>query len=279
MNRMRRPTALAAVLLALIPIGASAITTHKRGVKILGGAIAAPGQFPFMAILMDSRAKHAVDGAFCGGEVIAPRVVLTAGPCVEGSNASEMDVVAGRTRLTDEASGARIKVTKIVQYPAYNDKTVTGDVALLQLATPAPVTPIPIAHTGDGTAQSPGTRVMVIGWGATQEGGNISDELRFVRLTIRSHGYCDDIYGPIHDNQQLCVGSSRANEDSCQGDSGGPVLSGTGDQTRLIGTVSYGQGCGEANTPGVYARTSFFAKWIDDNVAVLNGDTPPPPTP
>src|SRR5213080_4565719 len=121
-----RPTApvVALLALAIVPASAGAIASPKRGVKILGGAVAAPGQFPFMAVLIDSRAKHAIDGAFCGGEVIAPRVVLTAGHCVEGSNASEMDVLVGRTRLSDESSGARIKVTKIVQNPAYNDKTV-----------------------------------------------------------------------------------------------------------------------------------------------------------
>jgi len=275
---VRRPTVLAAALLALVPAAAVSVTTHKRGVKILGGAIAAPGQFPFMAVLVDSRAQHAIDGAFCGGEVVAPRVVMTAGHCVQGSNASEMDVVVGRTRLSDESTGARIKVTKIVQYPGYNDKTVTGDVALLQLAAPVPatVTPLPIAHPGDSTAQTPGTRVLVVGWGATEEGGDISDELRYVHLTVRSHGYCDRIYGTISDKQQLCVGSSQAGEDSCQGDSGGPVLSGDSTSLTLIGTVSYGNGCGRANTPGVYARTSYFAKWLDDNAAILNGATPAP---
>ena len=276
MGAMRRPTAIAVALLALLPAAAGAITGSKRGVKILGGAVAAPGQFPFMAALMDSRARHAVDGVFCGGTLIAPRVVLTAGHCVEGSNASEMDVVVGRTRLTDEQSGERISVTKIVQYPTYNSKTVKGDVALLQLEHPAAVAPLALAHPGDGTPQAPGNRVMTIGWGATQEGGNISDELRFVRLTVRSHGFCDRIYGRIDDASQLCIGSSRAGEDSCQGDSGGPVISGDGDATRLIGTVSYGEGCGHANTPGVYSRVSSFAKWIDDNAAVLNGDAPAP---
>src|SRR5207247_2105533 len=131
----------------------------------------------------------------------------------------EIDVVVGRTRLTDEQTGARIGVSKIVQYPSYNDKTVTGDVALLQLDSPAPVPPMAIAHPDDGTPQAPGTRVMTIGWGTTSQGG----------------------------------------EDSCQGDSGGPVISGDGATARLIGTVSYGEGCGHANTPGVYARVSYFA--------------------
>jgi secreted trypsin-like serine protease len=281
MAAMRRPAALAVALLALVPVAAGGITSHKRGVKILGGAIAAPGQFPFMVALIDSAAPDdsVLDGFFCGGELIAPRVVLTAGHCVEGSKAKEMDVVVGRTLLSDQSSGQRIDVAKIVQYPTYDSRQVTGDVALLQLAQPAAVTPMPIAHAGDGTAQTPGTRVLAMGWGTTAEGGTPSNELRYVRLTVRSHGYCDAIYGAIHDGQQVCIGSSRAGEDTCQGDSGGPILSTDGTTTRIIATVSYGQGCGHANTPGVYARTSYFASWIDRNAALLNGDVAPPAPP
>ena len=135
---------------------------------------------------------------------------------------------------------------------------------------------MPVAHAGDDTLTTPGSRVMAIGWGATQEGGDISDELRFVRLTARSHAYCDREYGTIDDASQLCVGSSRSGEDACQGDSGGPVLAGDGAAIRVVGTVSFGDGCGRKGVPGVYSRVSHFAGWIDTARAELNGDAIPP---
>src|SRR4051794_41943879 len=105
MAAMRRPTALAVLLLALVPAGAGAIASPQRGVKILGGAVAAPGQFPFMAALMDSRARHAIDGVFCGGSLLAPPVVPTAGPRVGGTEASGVGGGGGRIPPPDETGG------------------------------------------------------------------------------------------------------------------------------------------------------------------------------
>lgn len=277
---MRRLTLLGFAVLLLLPATVGAVASKgNRGVKILGGAVAAPGQFPWMAALMDSKAEKAIDGVFCGGTLIAPLVVLTAAHCVEGTRANEVNVVLGRTRLTQEADGERIPVTKIVVHAGYDPRSVIDDVALLQLSRPSTVQPMPIAHPADDALTDPGTRVLTIGFGATQEGGNISDELRFVRLTMRSHGYCDREYGHIRDSSQICIGSSRAGEDSCQGDSGGPVTSGDDVAARLVGTVSFGNGCGRKGVPGVYTRVSFYANWIDSHTATLNGNAVPPAPP
>jgi hypothetical protein len=189
----------------------------------------------------------------------------------------EINIVTGRTRLSQDDEGERIRVSRIIKYPNYDPQSSEGDAALIGLATPTSSPPLPIAHPADNGLTSPGSAVMTIGWGATEEGGGISDELRFVRLTARSHPYCDRVYGAIDDATQLCIGSKRAGEDSCQGDSGGPVIAGEGAAARLMGLVSYGEGCGREGIPGVYTRVSAFAKWIDTNAATLNGDATPPP--
>jgi secreted trypsin-like serine protease len=248
-------------------------------VKILGGAVAAPGQFPWIVSMIDAKAERAIDGAYCGGTVIAPRVVLTAAHCVQGVRPREMDVVIGRTRLSQDDVGERIPVVKIVDHPAYDAVTVRNDAALLQLERPTTAPPLAIARAADDGLTAPGARVITAGWGATSEGGEASDELLFVRLTSRSRGYCDRHYDAYHDPSQLCLGSSRAGEDSCQGDSGGPVTAGEDTALRLVGLVSYGNGCGRKGVPGVYTRVSRFAQWIDQNTAALNGDAPPPAPP
>jgi trypsin len=277
---MSRALLAALAGLLLLPSASGAVTAKGgRDVKILGGAVAAPGQFPWMVALMDSGAKRAIDGAYCGGTVIAPRVVLTAAHCVYGTRASEMDVVAGRTVLSQDDAGERIRVQKIVRYPDYDPQATSGDAALLQLSRATSATPLAIAHPADDGLTAAGSRVLTSGWGATQEGGALNDELLFVRLTMRSHGYCDRVYGPIDDASQLCIGSKRAGEDSCQGDSGGPVIAGEGAAMRLVGLVSYGDGCGRKDIPGVYSRVSWFAKWIDEQTALLDGDVVPPPAP
>jgi len=60
----------------------------------------------------------------------------------------------------------------------------------------------------------------------------------------------------------LCAGSEEANKDACDEDSGGPLLYIDGNRHVLIGLVSWGDGCGIANMPGVYARVSKGMYWI-----------------
>lgn len=255
--------------------GAGAIT-GSRDVKILGGSIAAPGQFPWMVALVDPRSANASNGEFCGGSLIAPKVVLTAAHCVAGTTASEIDAVVGRTRLSRSADGQRISVTRIVRHPDYDAKTQTDDVALLQLAEPAAVTPLALDGPGDAPAEKPSTLVTVAGWGATKEGGNTSDDLRFVPLRIRSNAACENEFGDVDGEATVCAGSTRAGEDSCQGDSGGPLFRGDGDTARQVGIVSYGAGCGRAGVPGVYTRVGGYAEFIAQQAALLNGDAIPP---
>lgn len=267
----------AGLLLAVVPASAGAIAA--RDVKILGGAEAAPGQFPWMAALVDVDSRNALDGIFCGGTVIAPRVVLTAGHCLEGTQPDEFDVVVGRTRLSQGGDGERVAVTKIVRAPGWDPKTMVDDATLVQLATPVSVTPLTVAGAGDAARQASGQNLIVAGWGATAEGGDVSDQLKYVRLKVHTNAKCEALFGNLDGAKTVCAGSRRTGEDSCQGDSGGPLFFGDGTAARLVGIVSFGNGCGHANTPGVYTRASAFGDWIAQESAVLNGDAPPPPPP
>lgn len=277
---LRALLAAVAGLVLLLPAASDAARNKRQiTVKILNGSVAAPGQFPSMAVLMDASAPRTIEGAYCGGTVIAPKVVLTAAHCVQGGRARRMHVVVGRTRLTQEDEGQRIQVTRIVIHPDWNPDTMLGDAALLQLAEPAAVAPMPIAHTADDGLVAPGASVLAMGWGATSEGGRMNDELLYVRLTERAGPACRRVYGDYDDTRQLCVGSDRKGEDSCQGDSGGPIVAGEGEAMRVFGIVSYGRGCGRRNIPGVYTRVSAVAPWIDEQAPILNGDVAPPPPP
>jgi len=61
----------------------------------------------------------------------------------------------------------------------------------------------------------------------------------------------------------FCAGLTAGGKDSCQGDSGGPIVSSS---KVLIGTVSWGEGCAAANSPGVYARVASLLTYINSKL-------------
>ncbi len=65
-------------------------------------------------------------------------------------------------------------------------------------------------------------------------------------------------------------GEIEGGKDSCQGDSGGGlfVQDEIDKKKKFItaGIVSYGDGCGTINKPGIYTRTFHYLDWIKKNM-------------
>jgi secreted trypsin-like serine protease len=72
--------ALLGALAAPIASGASAAPEPSAKASIVGGQPAAPGEFPWMAFVVDFPGGETA--TVCSGTVLAPRVVLTAAHCV-----------------------------------------------------------------------------------------------------------------------------------------------------------------------------------------------------
>lgn len=249
--------------------------------QIVGGQLAAPGEYPWQVALVSAGVSNPQSGQFCGGSLINAEWVLTAAHCTIGETPSSIDVVLGINNLSDGPTtggqGQRIDVAQIMAYPGYNASTEDGDVALLHLATPATlggtVQTIGLTGSDDETLFEQGDTATITGWGATSDGGAGSNALLEVAVPIVSNNTCNApaSYGGAVTANMLCAGLAAGGKDSCQGDSGGPLIVPNGSGGWLqAGVVSWGDGCAQPNLYGVYARVAPFKNWITSQIG------PPP---
>lgn len=226
---------------------------------IVGGTPAAPNDNPFQVGLLQKGVPSNFDAQFCGGTLIAPNVVVTAAHCgfyqaTPGGisiawRPDQVQVLTGTRDLNQ--GGARSNVALIVNHPKYDPKRFDYDVAVWKLAAPVQGVPLAQLATSDGT---PGSNMLVTGWGATSEGGKGSPLLLKVSLPIVSHAACSAVEMGITP-RMLCAGFKSGDRASCQGDSGGPGTRGPGNKT-LTGIVSWGVGCARPGHYDIYTRVS-----------------------
>src|SRR6266480_2915012 len=132
------------------PLASAAPRAHS---SIVGGAPADSGQWPYAVAIYRKGHLH------CGGSVIAPTKVLTAGHCVDGFNLANFQVIINRPTLRDTSVGQSIGVASGRVHPDF-EQTGLHDVAVLNLATPTSVTPV-VAAFWSGVAS--GTGVTLVG--------------------------------------------------------------------------------------------------------------------
>ncbi len=245
---------------------------------VVGGGPADPAAWPYMAAIYQQNGKTIWQSQFCGGTVVAPRLVVTAAHCLwnkagaPAQDQSTLRVRVGDPKL-DGTVGTSAGVVAIARPPAA-EPPYRPDIAVITLDQDLPVQPILVS--GDSRwALRAGAPAWTAGWGLLQEEGASAETLQDVKLRTLAPGMCKTLVGATA--FEVCAGEPLiGGTDSCQGDSGGP-LTGWGYDKReyLVGVVSNGFGCARAFLPGLYTRTDFapVAAWLESQGVPVVRDT------
>ena len=266
-----------ALLALLIPLFAVIVSPQVLGqAKIIGGTNASHGDYPWMTAIVE-KGRSVYNGHYCGGSLVGNQWVLTAAHCVTRSNGSKEDPrdIEVWINLTDlsQPGGAAVKrsVIAIYRHPDYREDSAGNlfhDVALLLLNRPVgSVAPIVLAQNNSQTPED--TAVRALGWGAvSKNGNNYPPRLKEVNLKIFNFGQANNAYtGDLRQGPHLPAGVPNGSKDTCTGDSGGPLFLPNAGNPVLVGVTSFGEGCGKAGVPGIYARVSSYANgWIEPRV-------------
>ncbi|MBD0418633.1 serine protease [Streptomyces sp. TRM S81-3] len=258
---LARPLVLAAAATAIPLVSAAPAAADSI---VVGGFPVDASDSPWtVALSSRDRFGGTRAGQFCGGVAVGRTTVLTAAHCLAeellGSpyqQVRDLKVIAGRTALLSD-EGHEIAVRDVWVNPAYDAEDKTGDFAVLTLSKALPAgSSIGMAAAGD-PAYGPGTGAVVYGWGDTSGSGNYANRLWAARLRVLPDALCKRAYpgggkGRYVADTMLCAGEEDGGPDACQGDSGGPLVA----RGRLVGLVSWGDGCGRPGSPGVYTRIS-----------------------
>lgn len=294
---------LLAVLLTAFVASPARSSAAGAQISIVNGRPTTIAKWPWQVAIASSKKSQPKQSPrarfFCGGSLLTPEIVITAGHCVADLKpraVKRIEVIGGRTRLNNESEGTTVGVAEVLM-PLRPDGTrryssdygvASWDVALLVLKAPIDQPAIKIAGEDEAGSWSPGQTVPTTGWGVTD--GNSyksSNVLRVANQVMLSDGVCRRANGRVYrPNTMNCLGGPSINTSTCFGDSGGPLVASVGLEYRLIGLTSFGDAGCRPTIPSVDSRIAGppMRKWIQETVIertgidpVGSGGTVPPP--
>jgi trypsin len=278
----------------------SSYDNYYKQPRIIGGTSTLRDRYPYVASLIDtsSNQRHV-----CGGSLIAPDIILTAGHCSGLFDAvqigrhhiddGELEAVLANnaSSILQGEDGYDYHVVETHVVHPLHANIIRSDFAIAKLYGRVQSVQ-PVTLNTQATIPANDDMVTVIGYGIIKQGGTIFNDMSKVLLeadvqympneecvltnalyngqTVSYTGYIDD--------NMLCAWQS--NTDACQGDSGGPLIyasAATSDNPQddvQIGIVSWGLGCALADFPGVYSRISEEMEWLTTQVCALSDDPP-----
>ncbi|XP_072373173.1 transmembrane protease serine 11D-like isoform X2 [Scyliorhinus torazame] len=237
-------------------------STSAFSSKIVGGTDSVDGEWPWQVSLQIGR--H-----ICGASIISNRWLVSAAHCFRtNSNPSIWTAYMGSVNVR---MGIARNIKTIISHPRYRPDENDFDIAVLELSSPLDFTDVirPVCLPSGNQVFPVGKSCSITGWGTLSYRGPLPTILQKAVVDIIAGNICNVSYGNAITDRMLCAGFLEGGVDSCQGDSGGPLVClEPGGTWSLVGIVSFGIKCAEANFPGVYARVTAFRDWVKEQTGV-----------
>ncbi|XP_032435223.1 tissue-type plasminogen activator isoform X2 [Xiphophorus hellerii] len=252
-------------------------TLNRPAFRMVGGRYSDITEQPWQAVINVYQARLRRHFHRCGGILIDSCWVLSAAHCFEiNDRPDKLEVVLGRTFRKQNSSSEQIfKVEKYWIHEKFNNETFDNDIAILKLQTDIGLCAVdspevhPVCLPERGLVLPDWTECEISGYGKNSE---FSDEYServkrgHVRLWPKERCVPEVLSGRTITSNMLCAGDTRGLDDACKGDSGGPLVCRTKDRMTLMGVISWGDGCGHKDKPGVYTRVTNYVDWINSKV-------------
>ncbi|XP_048022345.1 ST14 transmembrane serine protease matriptase b [Megalobrama amblycephala] len=242
-------------------------TKPYKSSRIVGGKDSNEGEWPWQVSL-----HMKTQGHVCGASVISNRWLVTAAHCVQDnekfkySQPDQWEVYLGLLNQGETNKSTKRSVKRIISHPQYDHQSYDNDIALMELDSPVTLSqniwPVCLPEaTHDFPA---GKSVWITGWGKLREElDDVASVLQKAEVRIINSTVCSKLMDDGITPRMICAGVLSGGIDACQGDSGGPMTSvESNGRMFLAGVVSWGDGCGLRNRPGIYTRVTEYRSWI-----------------
>ncbi|KAL0979265.1 hypothetical protein UPYG_G00182950 [Umbra pygmaea] len=243
--------------------------------RIAGGAQQSDiTEQPWQAAINVYLPRSKAHSFLCGGVLIDSCWVLSAAHCFdENFKPDRLQVILGRTFRKNSSSSEQIfEVEKYWIHESYNQDNFDNDIVLMKLKTDIGLCAIyspevlPACLPDAGLVLPDWTECEISGYGKEKEfDAMYSERVKrgHVRLWPQDRCVPDALNGRLVTDNMLCAGDTRGLDDACKGDSGGPLVCLKDGRMTLVGLISWGDGCGKKDKPGVYTRLTKYTDWIN----------------
>ncbi len=230
-----------------------------------------------LAVWLGPNASNTL-GYFCGAVLIRPNWLVTSAICVvdgdgnSQTNTSDIKILHGSGDLN---LALKYDIKNIIVHPSFTGRDYLNKkidfqaaIALIEIKNRIKINAnrLPSLNISDEFREN--SDFKVFGWGSLYESGEVRSKLVQIDMNLIETALCNSpswYAGRIRDDM-LCAHAERSAIDACRGFSGSGLISFGSGRPKLVGIVSWGEGCARKRRPGVYTKLAHYRKWIEQTI-------------